>query len=597
MGNKKNIDRLFQEQFKDFEATPNDAVWGNIQSKLNERNSNKRRIPVWVMFSCAVATLVFFVGLSMLFLPANESVEAVVVTPENQNSISNDKFVSAGKEEALFVNKSTEKIIDSKLKVNQSNANMGVMYLKTQKDGLSNESFKIKSEVTSAAVKSKLANRGSNEINSNILLLNKSELIQKPSLVQNSSGEMVNGNNKMFASNKYRYDVVKGEGVVAVAEGNTKVVFNEKLNNQDSSRSASGFLSENNAKNNVIEQTNAIKKFTPITSSNIEEREFTGNLKDNSNDIVEDNVVNFSDDTILVKSEMENSLDRISLVEEVVIDEECKEEEVGATVEKTIDEAVAELEEIQKNEDNIDDNEVAFSKWKIAPNIAPVYYNTLSSGSPIDSELSGNKKKGKINMSYGIGVGYAINKKLTIRTGVNKIKLGYNTQDVAIYPFAEAPVDGRGLKNITLTSEASSLNLSGSSGYSISQIPSSYSLLYDSSLNQRLGYIEVPVELSYKISEKKMKINVIAGVSTFFLNENGIYTETNGIETHIGEANNLNKISYSTNIGLGFNYNISKAFNFNFEPTFKYQLNAFSNDSGNFNPYILGVYTGFSFKF
>ena len=68
-------------------------------------------------------------------------------------------------------------------------------------------------------------------------------------------------------------------------------------------------------------------------------------------------------------------------------------------------------------------------------------------------------------------------------------------------------------------------------------------------------------------------------------------------ETHIGEANNINQISYSTNIGLGFNYNISKSFNFNFEPTFKYQLNAFSNDSGNFKPYIIGVYTGFSFKF
>ena len=36
---------------------------------------------------------------------------------------------------------------------------------------------------------------------------------------------------------------------------------------------------------------------------------------------------------------------------------------------------------------------------------------------------------------------------------------------------------------------------------------------------------------------------------------------------------------------------------FNLEPTFKYQLNAYDNTSGNFNPYIIGVYTGFSYKF
>ena len=278
-------------------------------------------------------------------------------------------------------------------------------------------------------------------------------------------------------------------------------------------------------------------------------------------------------------------------------EEECVDEEVENPIEKTIEEAIAELEEKQDDENNKEDEEIAFNKWKIAPNIAPVYYNTLSSGSPINSELSGNKKKGKINMSYGLGVGYAINKKLTLRTGINKVSLGFDTEDVAVNTNSEAVGGTRGMKNINLSPAAASLNIASSESFSIAQIPSSFSSLYNSSLNQRLGYLEVPLELSYKISDKKMKIDVIAGMSTFFLNENDIYTETNGVETHIGEANNLNKMSYSTNIGLGFNYNISKAFNFNFEPTFKYQLNAFSNDSGNFKPYILGVYTGFSFKF
>ena len=35
MKEKKHIDRLFQEGFKDFEATPSDVVWKNIEAQLN----------------------------------------------------------------------------------------------------------------------------------------------------------------------------------------------------------------------------------------------------------------------------------------------------------------------------------------------------------------------------------------------------------------------------------------------------------------------------------------------------------------------------------------------------------------------------------
>ena len=34
MKEKKNIDRLFQEKFKDFEHTPKEDVWKNIAEKL-----------------------------------------------------------------------------------------------------------------------------------------------------------------------------------------------------------------------------------------------------------------------------------------------------------------------------------------------------------------------------------------------------------------------------------------------------------------------------------------------------------------------------------------------------------------------------------
>ena len=41
MNEKKNIDRLFQERFKDFEAIPNDKVWNKIHDALHEKKKKK----------------------------------------------------------------------------------------------------------------------------------------------------------------------------------------------------------------------------------------------------------------------------------------------------------------------------------------------------------------------------------------------------------------------------------------------------------------------------------------------------------------------------------------------------------------------------
>ena len=92
-------------------------------------------------------------------------------------------------------------------------------------------------------------------------------------------------------------------------------------------------------------------------------------------------------------------------------------------------------------------------------------------------------------------------------------------------------------------------------------------------------------------------LNIIGGMSTFFLSDNQVVTEFENYRTKIGEANNINDVSFSTNLGLGLNYNFSKTFTFNFEPTFKYKINTYIESSGNFKPYIIGVYTGFSYKF
>jgi hypothetical protein len=116
-------------------------------------------------------------------------------------------------------------------------------------------------------------------------------------------------------------------------------------------------------------------------------------------------------------------------------------------------------------------------------------------------------------------------------------------------------------------------------------------------LNQEIGYLEMPWEMTYAVIEKRFGLKIISGFSTLFLQDNSISIVSDNRTTILGRANNLNKVHFSTNIGLGIKYGFMKSFEFNIEPTFKYQINTFSNDAGNFKPYIFGIYSGISYKF
>ena len=250
--------------------------------------------------------------------------------------------------------------------------------------------------------------------------------------------------------------------------------------------------------------------------------------------------------------------------------------------------------EAGKNEDEKEKEKG--SKWAISTNASPVYFNSLAQGSSIDADFSTNQKSFNNTVSYGLGVNYAVNKKLSIKTGINSLKIDYNTNDIAFYQTSIA----KPLDNLVVNKMGQMINVESKlqdNGNYIS--PSGSPLIkYDGALNQVIGFIEVPVELSYKvIDNNKFDIEVVGGMSTLFLSDNSVSIVSNGQEMTIGKANNLNNIHFSSNVGLGFKYSFWKNFDANFQPMFKYQINTFSENSGDFKPYFIGLYTGVSFSF
>ncbi|MCB0387607.1 MAG: hypothetical protein KDD23_02385, partial [Winogradskyella sp.] len=90
MSDKKHIDRIFQEKFKDFEVSPDPHVWKGIQNKLNQPEKNKKKvIPFWFRIAGVAALLLLLLtvgGLLWNNITPNNTTNTKVVDTENTSN-------------------------------------------------------------------------------------------------------------------------------------------------------------------------------------------------------------------------------------------------------------------------------------------------------------------------------------------------------------------------------------------------------------------------------------------------------------------------------------------------------------------------------
>ena len=524
MNDKKHIDRLFQEGLKDFEAIPRDAVWENIEAKLNEKKKKRRVIiPIWWRYTSVAALLLLLLTVGGIYF-------------NNTNKTQNNQVVDTENNASEKINNKHNNSIESI--ENPSETETVITNNKDSKEDLNN--------------KTNLKAPLNNLIPSNEYTVAESSASKNKneSKVKQVSNKTLNTKNKSAIPNNSNNSVANVSG-----ENSNK---NQSQNVKENNNALASLNNDNN---------NSTKKETALI-----DKEKTLEIINNST----------KDNTTIVKTNTEET--------ETLADNKTEKNKLN------IEEA------LEKNKDIIEEEEETQNRWSIAPNAAPVYFNTLGDGSSIDPQFNKNSKTGELNMSYGIAASYAINNKITIRSGVNKVNLGYNTNDVIVFQSAGSLRSSTSaLQNVSSINNNSSIDaisiISSENFNTAAKSPESFTTS-NTSINQALGYIEIPLEIQYTLSDKKLGVNVIGGFSSFFLNDNEIFSEAeNGSRTFLGEANNINKVSYSANLGLGLNYKMSKKIDLNLEPMFKYQINTFKNTSGNFTPFFIGVYTGFAIKF
>jgi hypothetical protein len=497
MSHNKDLDKLFQEKFKDFEKQPNPDIWDAIEAKLDKKK--KKRPLIWWRFAGVAAILLLFISLGMKFFNNSNT-----ITPNNTKDI-----VDVEKKESTKEKEKTE----------------------TKKQIIILKDDKLISIINSRKENNSKINRIKNSNKNNT----------------------VNTNQNQLTENKKSINSTKNKDSYAL--NNTPNVV-KNSNNSVSNGDESNKIESNNSDNNLIQKTE----------------------KDNSNKI---------------KNKKTNSITSNNISNNK-LDEDAKKEDLL--------EAIKEQESIAKDDDEPKDTK----KFSIGSSFEPIYYaSTTSNSSPLDSNIASNSKSSALSYSYGVKVNYKINDKWSLQSGIHNVDLAYVTDDVNV---STVPTQ-RNLFNLAIgVSPEYNVGHSNLNSKIINMSPMNQDIKpvpffqrsafsKNGNIKQNIGYIEIPVEIKYNIIHKKIDVKLMGGFSSLFLNKNEVFFKTDSENYTLGKASNINKVNFSANFGIDLNYNVSKKWFINVSPTFKYQLSTFSENDGNFKPYLIGINTGINFKF
>jgi len=370
MKEKKHIDRIFQEKLKNFEATPNDAIWERIHAELHKDKRKRKIIPIWWKIAGVAAGLLLMFTIGNAVFNASNTIEVnnipyEVVDVENNTT-------NKTKEDAQTVSEEKDSINEQ----------------------LNNNLFSNKADqVTSSDNKNETRNESVNNVIKNATNSAQKNYTRLKEAVVSTSDQTPKNNkpNNVLPSRQRTYKAT-GVATSSVAEQNNAYAGNKNVSENTVPKAVSG-----NTNQHLIEEQSELKKTVTEMASVMPEKTSTTN-------------------GIAVKDTPQK-----------------EEKEIDNTTENagpTIEEALA----FSEDEEDISEKEKkVINRWSVTPNVSPVYYNTLGKGSSIHSQFNNNSKSGQLNMSFGVNASYALSEKLSVRSGVNKVNVGYSTNDVVVY--------------------------------------------------------------------------------------------------------------------------------------------------------------------
>ncbi len=188
-------------------------------------------------------------------------------------------------------------------------------------------------------------------------------------------------------------------------------------------------------------------------------------------------------------------------------------------------------------------------------------------GNPNSSEFE-KKESGTYSYSFGLSVGYQLNYKWSLQSGVTLSTINMHLEPEKIY----AERDDQGAVKYTI-------NTSSGKGYilpSFSSNPRVGDSLFTQNIKHSLKYTAIPLSVKYNLTNGRFSANLLTGLSANILSTGKISTEVKrGNESELDKTHDIHglKTLYFSGIaGIGMNYNFYRNLSLSFSPTINFAI-------------------------
>ncbi len=245
---KKNIDKLFKENFNNQEIAPPEMVWTNIERELKKKKE-KKIIPIWWKYSGVAAILLIGIFIGKEFFGSTENNSVPVNTVEvssNSNSniesnknakipeISNDKEVLVSNSndkndtsnEINFQNRINSNV-EKSIIVSNDSASRAQSIDKLNENIIANESNsrKEKSEIAEGLLSSRAQSK--DKLNENIIANESNSRKEKSEIAEGLLSSRAQSRDKLNNNQKFN-EINPSNNISGLNKSNEKITSNDE---------------------------------------------------------------------------------------------------------------------------------------------------------------------------------------------------------------------------------------------------------------------------------------------------------------------------------------------------------------------------------
>jgi hypothetical protein len=257
------------------------------------------------------------------------------------------------------------------------------------------------------------------------------------------------------------------------------------------------------------------------------------------------------------------------------------------------------------------------AKWQLGASLSPLYtYRDVASANASRNTLVNSSESARITYSGGFQVNYSGTDRLTVESGLFFTRMGVNIgsdRNVLAGWFTEYDASAgddavvisvaNSMGNIVTAGDKLSVRNYGGDEVALDNTvsaPENVTELYGSAerVAQLFEYLEIPLNIKYRIIDRSVRVQLIGGVSTNLMIGNSVASGAGDGMTNIGVSEDVRLVNYSGNAGLGFVYDLFDQFSLSVEPRFRYYLHSINSDAlPATRPYAFGIFTGLNYTF